>query len=420
MYQKKIVLVTSGQPSLNPRLVKEADALQDAGYDVTVIYLYWNDWATKADVKLFEHRRWKAKRVGGDPAIDNFLYLFTRGVYKISKQLCKLTGIADNAAELAVGRAAWLLSKAACMYPADLYIGHNLAALPAVVKAAKKNHAKCGFDAEDFHRNETSDDPENFSVRLSTFIEEKYFPRLDYLTSSSPEIASKYQQLFPLQKTAAILNVFPRYKGKKSDPWDRNTALKLFWFSQSVGLSRGIQDIISSMRILEKEHIEFHILGSIDREVKLVLDRIIANLSFNIPPKIIYHHLIDPDKLFEFASQFDIGIASEPGFSMNNNIALSNKLFTYIHAGLAVLVSDTVSQNNFIGNNPEVGLVYKRGDANSITEIIIAYLNKPELINTAKAHAYQLGQNTLNWENEQKKFLSIIREILNELPTNEI
>ena len=37
---------------------------------------------------------------------------------------------------------------------ANLFIAHNLGALAVAFEAAKKNSAKCGFDAEDFHRAE--------------------------------------------------------------------------------------------------------------------------------------------------------------------------------------------------------------------------------------------------------------------------
>jgi len=46
---KKIVLITTGQPSCNPRVVKEADALSAAGHEVTVIYNYYIGWADEND-----------------------------------------------------------------------------------------------------------------------------------------------------------------------------------------------------------------------------------------------------------------------------------------------------------------------------------------------------------------------------------
>src|ERR1017187_2996597 len=64
--EMKICLLTPGQPSTNPRLVKEADALATAGFDVTVVYAHWESWATKADAALLATRKWSHIRVGGD------------------------------------------------------------------------------------------------------------------------------------------------------------------------------------------------------------------------------------------------------------------------------------------------------------------------------------------------------------------
>ena len=51
---KKIVLITTGQPSTNPRIVKEADALHAAGYDVTVLYSFFISWAFEKDKILLQ------------------------------------------------------------------------------------------------------------------------------------------------------------------------------------------------------------------------------------------------------------------------------------------------------------------------------------------------------------------------------
>ena len=52
---KQIVLITTGQPSSNPRIVKEAISLSEIGYEVTVIYNFWVSWALNYDKKIFIH-----------------------------------------------------------------------------------------------------------------------------------------------------------------------------------------------------------------------------------------------------------------------------------------------------------------------------------------------------------------------------
>lgn len=407
----KILLITSGQPSLNPRLVKEADALADAGYHVTVLYQYWNDWGTKMDTSLLKNKHWKAVRVGGQPG--DIIYILTKIVYKIGKILAKYIGLNIGFAELAIGRGSWLLSRKAFRSSADIYIAHNLAALPAAVKAAKKNHAKCGFDAEDFHRNEVSDDAGDFDVMLKTFIEKKYYPAADYITASSAEIASAYKQIFPQLNPVVVLNTFPANKGDHSELNRKEKTLKLLWFSQSVGLSRGIQDVLAAMKILEEEDIEFHILGDLSPNVYHELSRFVQILSFSRAPGIIYHDPLPSDELTGFAARFDIGLATEPGFSINNNIALSNKLFTYINAGLAVVASDTPAQSNFLKKYPEAGSSYQRQNAASLSEVLKRYINSPHLLSEAKMASRKIGQTELNWENERIKFLNAVKSVLN-------
>lgn len=134
----KVVLITSGQPSLNPRLVKEADTLFDAGYDVTVIYQYRNDWGTKLDDNLLSQKKWRAIRAGGSPGTDVFIYWLSRTLYKTGQILIKGFGLKHGLAEIAIGRCAALLTSEASKFQADLYLAHNLAALPAAVRAAKK------------------------------------------------------------------------------------------------------------------------------------------------------------------------------------------------------------------------------------------------------------------------------------------
>ena len=174
IYRKNIILVSSGQPSVNPRLVKEADALADAGYNVTVFYAYWNDWATRYDIELLAKRNWKAIRVGGSPQKGRFTYLFSRVLQKIGSTI-------NHHAFAAIGlsRVTYALIREIKKHKADLYIAHNLGALPAVVIAAKKHKKPCGFDAEDFHRNETSDNPQDPNVVKKSVVEDKYIPHLN-------------------------------------------------------------------------------------------------------------------------------------------------------------------------------------------------------------------------------------------------
>ena len=401
---KKIVIITSGQPSLNPRMVKEADALCNAGHNVTVLYAYWNDWATKFDKELLSSKKWKAICIGGDAKEKKSTYLLSRIINKAARFVNRITH-GKYLAESAIARSSYFLTKAARRHPADLYIGHNLGALPATVKAAKRNNKPCGFDAEDFHRNEMSNDSNDDDVVLKTIIESRYILQVDYLTASSPLIADAYKQLFPDISPIVTRNVFERNADVKNINIVNDASIKLFWFSQTIGTNRGLQDVIQALELLHDQPFELHLLGNCSEETKSELTKS-SKVNFR------FHPPIHPEKLISFSSHFDIGLALEPGFSNNNNFALSNKIFTYLQAGLAIIVSDTAAQKQFLEEYPGVGKIYQKGNAQSLADILLYYHQHCEqLVETRKA-SLLLADKELNWETEQRIFLDVVEKTL--------
>ncbi|HEY4197358.1 MAG TPA: hypothetical protein VGM63_17570 [Mucilaginibacter sp.] len=405
---KKIVMITSGQPSLNPRLVKEADALAGAGYDVTVLYAYWNDWGAKFDQELIPTKKWKAICIGGDPHQKKRTYFFSRMIHGFAKLMSRKSK-AKYLAELAISRASYFLSREAKKYAADIYIGHNLGALPATIKAAKANKKLCGFDAEDLHRYEVSDTQTDYDVILKSALEDRYIPQVDYLTASSPLIAEKYQQLFPDKKPVVILNVFPRNTTIPQPVNNPDDPIRLLWFSQTIGPSRGIEDIIGALRLLGSYPFELHLLGHLSNENKInFIDKLIDSL----PVPVYFHEPVNPNELAAFSSQFDLGLALEPGFSMNNDFALSNKIFTYLQAGLGVIASDTKAHSNLLNQYPAIGKLYQKGDHQALADILLEYhQHRGKLLETRKA-AFDIANDQLNWENESNRFLDIVEQTL--------
>ena len=384
--------------------MKEADAASDAGFDVTVLYAYWNAWGTAFDKELIPSKKWKAICVGGDPINNSSTYFFSRLFHKAAKSVNRLTG-GKYLPEAALARASYFLTREAKKHKADLYIAHNLGALPAAVKAAKANKKPSGFDAEDFHRFEVSDDKNNPDVVLKTRLEDRYIPQLDYLTASSPLIAKAYEQLYPDKTPVIILNVFPKNSAIKPPILNASGPIRLFWFSQTIGPNRGIEGVLDVLSGLKERAFELHLLGHLPTESQQIFGK------YNATP-IYFHEPVSPDEIIPFASQFDIGLATEEKTPLNRDICLTNKIFTYIQAGLAVVASDTIAQQQLLNEYPGIGKIYQKGNTKTLADILASYhQNREDLFETRKS-ALQLAHEKLNWETEKEKFLSIIQEIL--------
>lgn len=402
--KKHIVLITTKQPSSNPRLVKEATALAAEGYDVSVVYNFWNYWADEADKNILKaNSSIKWVKTGSHPIRNKTAYWYTRIRYKCYRIMA---GSFSNNLMLQVQAATQFypeLKKSACDIKADLYIAHNLGALAAAAKAAQKNNARYSFDAEDFHRAQEEDDhKEANSINL---LESHYFPGAVFITAASPFIAAEYKKHYPAIDFTVINNVFSKQQQPAFTHLNK-TPLKLFWFSQTVGLKRGLQEVIKAVNRITEFTIEFTILGDSDNSVKQMLQSCFTNnkhiLSF-IPP-------CNEEKLIEIAAQHHIGLAIEPGFSVNNNIALSNKLFTYLLAGNAVILSATPAQKLFYQQYPQIGWCYSTGDINTLVQYIEDAYNNIESLSSKRQHSWQLANTILNWENEKEKFLLQVKQ----------
>jgi glycosyltransferase involved in cell wall biosynthesis len=402
---KSILLISSGQPSLNPRLVKEADALSDAGYEVTVLYAYWNTWGTNHDKELLPVKKWKAICAGGNPQEKRLTWLLSRLIRKTARFLLKRTNCYSCFAELTIARSSYFLTVEARKHQADLYIGHNLGALPAVVKTARLHKKPCGFDAEDFHRQEVTNDIHSYEFKISKYIEDKYLTQVDYITASSPLIAENYSLLYQRDITS-ILNVFSKTTLNVAD--NKNESLKLFWFSQTIGPNRGLELIVEAME-LAGTRIELHLLGAADDAYKQNLFSLSTSIE-NFNSQIFFHEPIKASEIFQFAAQFDIGLAAETAVCLNREISLTNKLFTYIQSGLAIAASDTVAQSAFMHQYPQTGKVYR--NANELALILTEYHKNRELLFQTKKASFQIGQTQLNWENERCAFMGVIDNIL--------
>ncbi|MEO6456051.1 MAG: glycosyltransferase [Ginsengibacter sp.] len=401
---KKILIVTTGQPAANPRVVKEYDALVSEGYSVKVLYTYSAEWSYKIDEKDFSKSLKKQDfiLIGGNPYNRKVHYFLSRTLFKILKLMVTILPFRFFK-EMTIARSSlylWIFTK---NYKADVYIAHYLGALSAAVKAAKKHSAAVIFDAEDFHRGEEPYYLAQIPQVIS--LENEFLPKVNLITTASPLITEAYQKLYPAKKIITLNNVFSRKYVQKFKPYSNND-LKLFWFSQNIGPKRGLETIIAAMNLLDGD-VSLHLLGNPRDELYV---KSLVRKALN-PQKIHFMDPVNPDDIFNIASTFHIGLAAEIPYCENRNICLTNKIFTYLVAGNCLLASDTEAQKDFINANPGVGLLYKHDDAHDLAKQIILLRDDRALLNEYRQNALQLTNKKLNWENESKKLIDIINLI---------
>jgi glycosyltransferase involved in cell wall biosynthesis len=405
-------LITTGQPSTNPRLLKEADALIEAGYEVDVICAHWARWADETDRELLRSRRFTCTYVGGHPEHSRARYGWTRLRNKAGRIL--EPRLPNEATEnWALCRVTPELMRAARARKADLYIAHNLGALPAAVHAARTHNAKIGFDAEDLHSGvEPAGAAPSHESELAERIERRYLFACDYVTASSPLIAQAYKSKYCIAEPETILNVFPLGDRPREFRVARDgKPLTLYWFSQTIGANRGLEDVLRAMGRLKDRGIQLHLRGAWQAGYQDRLFDLASSVGLDAK-RIQHHDPALPEEMVALSSLYDIGLATEPGRDENNRVAMSNKLFTYLIAGNALITTRTEGQQSFINGVASAGDCYEPGDVDALAEILRRWDDDRDDLENARLEAWRWGEERYNWELEKQKFLDLVEHAL--------
>jgi glycosyltransferase involved in cell wall biosynthesis len=183
-----------------------------------------------------------------------------------------------------------------------------------------------------------------------------------------------------------------------------NNSFQLFWFSQTIGRNRGLEIVIEGLVKLSNPFIHLTLVGRYDEE----MEQYIRQHASSIIDTIHIAGIIAPDDLPHFASNFDVGLATEIPVPENRNICLTNKIFTYILAGNCILASNTKAQQDFMNRAGNIGLLYKQNDVTDLaSKIDYLYKNK-HVLNEYKQHSRDLAVNSMNWEKESEKLIKLI------------
>ncbi len=407
----RVCLVTTGQPSTNPRLVKEADACASAGWDVHVVAAHWADWATTFDRDLLASRPWRCTFVDWRRDQDPVLFWKSRVRHWLARRAAPYTRTPGIQAA-ALSRVGLELARAARRVRADLYIAHNLGALPAAATAAAAHGALLGFDAEDFHSGQFTAGGTSHQEQTVRAIEQAYLPSCAYVTAASDGIAAAYHASYGIALPTTVLNVFPRADRpaalRVSDPGD---PLRLYWFSQTIGADRGLEEAVAAIGLLGDARVELHLRGAWQPGFEGRLRDLAARTGVR-PGQLVVLPPASAADMVRAAAQFDVGLALEPGVTTNNDIAVSNKIFTYLLAGLAVVMTRTSGQAALLPVLGDAAAGCAVRDAASLADALRPWLDDRQALQRARRTAWQRAEEQFNWDIEQQRFLAVVQRVL--------
>jgi glycosyltransferase involved in cell wall biosynthesis len=224
-------------------------------------------------------------------------------------------------------------------------------------------------------------------------------PGAAFVTAGSSAIAAQYEQAYGIP-VLPIHNTFS-LPAQAPDPERQGAgALRLYWFSQTLGGGRGLEDVVRAIGCAGIRA-ELHLRGRAMPQYVADLRRLASETSAQLAVHI--HRPAPPDEMVELSLPYDAGLSPEQGQTLNNRLCLGNKPLTYVLAGLAVVITDSAGQRSFADDLGDGALCYQAGDVASLASGLRRWAEDRGLLRRARQAAWQAAKRRWNWEHPSEK-----------------
>jgi glycosyltransferase involved in cell wall biosynthesis len=331
----RLLLLTAGEPARDPRARRASAAADGLGWEVSTVSL-----APAGPRRLARPRAFGRE---------------LRGLYRLIR-LVRRTAVLVRGGR---GR------------PADVVHANDLETLPAGWLLARRLKARLVYDAHELYTG-FEERPPRLWARAIRALEGGLARRADAVVTVSEGIAVELERIHRLPERPLVVLNCPPLEPVAVEP--RSGRAKAV-YQAAVGPGRDLVDL------------EQVAAAGVDVTARVLgLDDGLRGVE-TLPP-------VEPAELVSSLQPYDIGLVIDRPVTRNAELALPNKLFEYLMAGLAVLVPDAPEMSRLV-EGEGVGVVYGRG---GIGPAAAALARDRARVDEMRRRARALAEASLNAE----------------------
>ena len=248
---------------------------------------------------------------------------------------------------------------------------------------------------------------EKYFMPICLDWEREYLHLANHLFTVSDALALEIQNRYFLSNLPTVTYNTPNLKFYNGAGEDVRSAIGLDKKSQLVAFVggatqlRGCDTILDAVSMVDGVHIVFISQGPYVEEMHNRAKLLGMANRFHV------HPYVSIDTVSSFIRTANIGIHGLVHYP-NAEVAMPNKMFEYLHAGLPMVVSDVACMKEFVENNG-IGLSFIAGDAVSCAEKIRSLLDQESIYR--KAITPEL-QTQYSWEQQEEKIQSVYQKFI--------
>ncbi len=400
----KILILISAHLCMAPRPQKEAEALANAGHDVIVCGFWFDPKLIERDRLIMSNKKWRFEPIIDFQPIHLQKNIGIRLQSRVAREIFKRFAIFSPSL-LGYGIKAML--KVARQVRADLTIVHSEAGL-WVGNCLLNEGYRVGVDFEDWFSEDILPNARaSRPIAQMKLLERRLARDCTYCLTTSHALAEVLAEAYQAPKPTVIYNTFPwaehlQIDRKQRDRHNLNLP-SIHWFSQTIGPGRGLETLFQALQLL-KIRVEIHLRGNYSENYRQYLESLVPNEWRNY---LFIHPTVSNMELLSRIAEHDIGLALEIPYCPNKQFTVSNKFFQYQQAGLAVIATDTVGQEEIFSQHPTIGRLIPSNNPLALTHALNDLLESSEQLKIAKYASLKAFKEHLCWENEAQKIVKL-------------
>jgi glycosyltransferase involved in cell wall biosynthesis len=400
-----------GDLTYDSRVRKEARALAEAGYDVTIVCL--GGQATTADlprdVRIVVHQPPGAALIRGRA---NPFFRTRQG------SIATLRARTEWLVAFVRGLRSWGRAAVNAAGPVDIWHAHDLTGLAAIVPNLRTDRIPVVYDSHELFL-ETGTAlklPQPARVILRAY-ERRLVSRVSAVITVNDEIAHVLRHRYHPARIAVVHNCPNRWSPPpaESSPLREAagipTGAPIVLYHGGLTAGRGVEQLMETLHADGFEDVHLVLMGYGEKIEEWRSEARSARWQHRL-------HLLDPvppSTVLSWVAGADVGAMPNPGTTRNDYFSSPNKLFECLAAGVPVVASDVPTMKRIVMNNPggPLGAVCDPSRVDAIANAIRSILGLERAAREAlRARCFQAAAERWNWELESQVLIRVYSEIL--------
>lgn len=387
-------MITQDAPFIDRRILLQAKSLITNGYDVTIIYPFGdvNDDFDSVGIKYikvyhhvvkiknsFSFVKYVVRKILSHKSYErlkSFYFKYTSNNFIDYEHELKQLSVDQNY---------------------DIYVAHDLPALPIAHYASKIMGAKLVYDSHEFFTGQIS-----LQGARKTFfekLEHQLIHDVDLMFTVNRDIADLFYDEYNLRNIKVLHNSIEEVSHTKKINLHQMLAIsenkKILLYQGGFFEGRNLEILVESSKYLDEDNI-LVMLGYSFLEEKL---KKLAKKLDLLNKKVYFMERVEQKELLNYTAGATMGVIPYPDIDLNTKFCTPNKMFEFITAGIPIVANEQlITVNNFIMAY-SIGSLVSFENCEILGKGLNSTLNNFDYIRAEKY--LEKAKDILSWDNQK-------------------